>query len=129
MAKTVEQPYKLKEFGAFVKAIDEGQVGHWVEIARALNVDDDTITAWKKLPEAQAAIQRGIDHALQAMQQAGNRDWKMWEAKLKMLGVNPASKVEVNLNDPRKDILGKYMGDDDVGETQETENRPPKDTA
>jgi hypothetical protein len=113
------QPYKDKEFKAFIQAIDDGQVGHWVEIARALNVSDETILKWKQLPEAQAAIQRGIDHALKCMQQAGSRDWKMWEAKLKMLGLNPASKLDINLNDPRKKILEKYLGEDDAGQTEE----------
>lgn len=119
MVENSQDILKKKEFAAFIQAIDEGQVGHWVEIARALNVTDDTITAWKKLPEAQEAIQRGIDNALKCMQQAGGRDWKMWEAKLKMLGVNPSSKVDVNINDPRKDILGKYMGDEKQEETGE----------
>lgn len=114
-----EAPYKKKEFEAFIAAIDEGQVGHWLEIANALNVDKNTILEWKKLPEAQAAIQRGIDHALQCMQQAGSRDWKMWEAKLKMLGINPATKIDATIDDPRSKILGKYMGED-VRETEET---------
>lgn len=113
MSYSVDEPYKKKEYQAFVKAISEDQVGHWVEIARALNVDNDTITAWKKLPEAQKAIQDGIDHAMKCMQQAGARDWKMWESKLKMLGVNPASKVDVKVDDPRQAILGKYLGGDD----------------
>lgn len=114
------QPYKKNEFKAFLKAINEGQVGHWVEIARALNVTEDTITAWKQLPEAQEAIQNGIDHALQCMQQAGARDWRMWEAKLKMLGVNPAINVKVTAEDPRNKILNEYMGSDDAGKTEET---------
>ena len=111
------QPYKDKEYAAFIQAIDTGQVGHWVEIARALNVSDETILKWKKLPEAQAAIQKGIDHALQCMQQAGSRDWHMWEAKLKMLGVNPATNVNLNV-DPRAGILDKY-GLGDAGKTEE----------
>ena len=64
MGHSVEDPYKKKEYKAFVSAISEGNVGHWVEIARALNVSDDTITAWKKLPEAQEAIQKGINESL-----------------------------------------------------------------
>lgn len=111
--------YKPKEYKAFIKLIDEGQVAHWVEMARALNVDEDTITAWKKLPEAQEAIQRGIDYALQCMQQAGARDWRMWEAKLKMLGINPPQKIEADVNDARKSILEKYglgEGDDNASE-------------
>lgn len=120
---------KKKEYEAFIKAIDTAQVGHWVEIARALNVSDETIVAWKKLPEAQEAIRKGIDHALQCMQQAGSRDWKMWETKLKMLGVNPATKIEAVIDDPRQKILGQYMGGTSAGQTEETESRPPANPA
>ena len=45
-------------------------------MARALNVSDDTITAWK-LPEAQEAIQKGINESLgKEIKQQGLRDWK-----------------------------------------------------
>lgn len=113
--------YKKKEFEAFIRLIDEGQVGHWVEIAKALNVAEETIVAWKKLPEAQEAIQRGIDKALKGMEKAGEKDWRMYEAKLKMLGVNPATKIDATLNDSRKDILRKY-GMNDAGEAPETQD-------
>lgn len=120
MAKVLR---KKKEYAAFIAAINDGQVGHWVEIARALNVDEDTIVAWKKLPEAQAAIQKGIDYALQCMQQAGGRDWRMWEAKLKMLGVNPATKIDATVDDPRLGVLAKYgLGGADAGQAQEAKS-------
>lgn len=111
---------KKKEFAAFIKAIDTAQVGHWVEIARALNVSDETIVAWKKLPEAQQAIEATIIKALKGMETAGEKDWRMYESKLKMLGINPATKIEANIDDRRKKILDKYLGDDSVGEAQET---------
>lgn len=115
--------YKDKEFKAFIKTITEGQAAHWVEIARALNISEDTIVIWKKTPEAQEAIQKGIDHALQCMEQAGARDWHMWESKLKMLGLNPATKIEAVIDDPRKALLDKYgLGSDDAGETKETKS-------
>jgi hypothetical protein len=63
------------------------------------------------------------------MQQAGGKDWRMWEAKLKMLGLNPASKIDVDINYPRKDILSKYMGDSDARQAEETKGRPPTDPA
>lgn len=122
MGYTVEDPYKKKEYKAFIAAISEGQVGHWVEIARALSVSDDTITAWKKLPEAQVAIQKGINNALEGMKEAGAKDWRMYEAKLKMLGINPATKIEATVDDPRKEILNKYLGGEDVRETQEAQS-------
>lgn len=108
--------YKEKQYKAFIKTLKWGSVAHWVDIARALNIDEDTITAWKKLPEAQDAIQQGIDQALAAMQQAGAKDWKMWEAKLKMLGVNPPAKHEIQGSDPIEKLLDKYVnaeGSDD----------------
>lgn len=86
--------YKKNEFRAFIRSIKHGQIAHWQDIARAIGVDENTITVWKKLPEAQDAINEGIDYALEQMQTVGKRDWRMWETKLKMLGVNPASKVE-----------------------------------
>lgn len=112
--------YKDKEFEAFISAIDSGQAGHWVEIARALNISEDTVVKWKKEPEAQVAIQKSIDNALRTMQEVGFKDWRMWETKLKMLGVNPATKIEAIIDDPRSKILDKYMGGNRAGEAQET---------
>lgn len=120
---------KTEQFEAFLKAIEESVMPHWVDIARALNVEEDTITAWKKRPEAQLAIKKGIEHALKCMEQAGARDWRMWEKKLKLLGVDAPDKVEANLRiDPRSEILKRY-GLKDAGETEEAESRPPTDTA
>lgn len=143
MAEQVD-PYKKKEYQAFIKTISTGQAGHWVEIARAINVDQDTITKWKQLPEAQKAIQDGIDFALKQMEEAGGKDWKMWEAKLKMLGVNPTIKIDAQINDPRKEILIQYglgtsagadlsgadnSGGDSARQTPETPDRPSTNTA
>ena len=119
MVENEDAILKKKEYKAFVAAIAESNVGHWVEIARALNVDNDTITAWKKLPEAQAAIQKGINEALEGMRTAGAKDWKMYEAKLKMFGINPATKIEATIDDSRTKILDKYMGDGDAGKASE----------
>lgn len=90
-------PYKQKEFEAFIQTIKGGSVAHWVQIAKALGVDQDTITAWKKLPLAQKAIEDGIEHAMEEMQKVGSSDWKMWEAKLKMLNVSPIEKKETDI--------------------------------
>ncbi len=121
--KSADVIRKKKEYQAFIKAIDKGQVGHWVEVARALNVNEDTILAWKKLPEAQEAIQKGIDYALQCMQQAGARDWHMWEAKLKMFGINPATKIDATIDDGRMATLAKYgLGEDDAGKASEAKS-------
>lgn len=104
--------YKELEFNKFLKTIEQGQVGHWQEIAEAIGVDADTITKWKATPEAIKAKQVGIDYALKQMEMAGKKDWRMWQEKLKMLGINPPQKVDARINDPRKGILDKYLGDD-----------------
>ena len=121
--------YKEQEFKAFIKTLKWGSAAHWLDIAEALNVDKNTITAWKELPEAKEAIQEGIYRALAAMEQAGAKDWRMWEAKLKMLGVNPPQRVEADISDSRKEILKKYLGDEDAGEAKEAESRSPSDSA
>lgn len=121
--------YKKHEFKAFIKALKFGSIAHWVDIARVLNVDEDTITAWKELPEAQQAIQEGIDRALASMEQAGQKDWHMWEAKLKMFGINPATKIEADINDPRKEILEKYFRGENAGQAKTTKSRSPSNPA
>jgi len=114
--------YKEKEFKKFLMAIEEGQQPFWKEIADAIGVDQDTITAWKELPEAKEAIRRGIQNTLREMEGAGRKDWRMWEARLKMLGINPAIKVDAKVSDTRKEILSKYgliSEGDDAGQTPE----------
>ena len=88
-------PYKKEEFEAFIELIRGNTVAHWVQIARALGVDKDTITEWKKHPLAQKAIKDGIESAMQNMEEAGKDDWKMWESKLKMLGIAPIDKSDI----------------------------------
>lgn len=88
-------PYMDIEFEQFIETIKQGQAGHWKEIAIALGVNQNTITQWKNTKRAQEAIREGIAYALECMQQAGARDWRMWESKLKMLGINPASNVDL----------------------------------
>lgn len=100
--------YKEVEFQEFIREIEEGSIAHWQEIAEALGVEEDTITRWKKTPEAVEARRKGIANALSGMQKAGLKDWRMWEAKLKMLGINPPQKLDASLRvDDRKKILDK----------------------
>jgi len=119
--------YKKQEFKAFIKALKFGSMAHWIDIARALNVEENTITKWKQLPEAQQAIQDGIDQAFAAMEQAGKKDWRMWEAKLKMFGINPVQKIE--FSDPREDLLKQYMGNSNARKAKDTEGRSSSDPA
>ena len=101
--------YKKNEFQSFLDLIERGQVKHWVEIAKVLRIDQDTVTSWKKLPEARQAIITGMVDALNNMERAGKNDWRMWHTKLKMLGVSSRTEVEVKvLRDKRREILNKY---------------------
>lgn len=38
-------------------------------------------------------------------------------------------RLKLEIDDPRKDILNKYLGGDDAGQAQEAESRPSEDTA
>lgn len=92
---TVQDPYRKEEFEKFLELIGRKSVGHWVQIAKALNVNVDTITAWKRHPMAQKLIRDEIDRSLEGMEDSGKKDWKMWESRLKMLGVAPIEKTDV----------------------------------
>ncbi len=112
--------YKDIEFAEFIKEIEEGSIAHWQEIAEALGVDADTITKWKSMPEAIEARKKGISNTIASMTKAGTRDWRMYEAKLKMLGINPPQKIEGEIKDSRKEILGKYgLEGEDAGQAKE----------
>jgi len=87
--------YKRKKFEKFLELLRGNTSHHWVQIASALGVNPVTITAWKKLPMAQKAIRDGIDKAMEGMEKAGKDDWKMWESKLKMLGVTPIERKDL----------------------------------
>ncbi len=100
--------YKDKEFEAFIHILKSGQVHFWIQIAEVLGIDKNTITAWKKLPASQNAIAQGLENALEKMETSGKNDWRMWEAKLKMLGLGKSDSQAFLFNDPRKIILQKY---------------------
>ena len=86
---------KKLEFEAFLDLLRGESAHHWSQIANTLGVDRDTITAWKQIPQAQKAIRDGIEKALDGMTKAGKEDWRMWESKLKMLGLSPIEKSDV----------------------------------
>lgn len=106
--KKPSNPYKKEEFEAFIELIRGGAVSHWVQIARSLGIDKTTINEWKKHPIAQKAIRDGIEKAFEGMEEAGKSDWKMWESKLKMLGISPIEKNDITTND--KDIPTPIYG-------------------
>lgn len=95
---TIEGVYKKEQFEAFIDLLRGESAHHWSQIANTLGVNKDTITAWKNLPQAQKAIRDGIEKALEGMTKAGTDDWRMWESKLKMLGLSPIEKADVTSN-------------------------------
>lgn len=97
--------YRKEEFAAFLKLLEHGQVAFWKEIAEALDVDKDTITYWKSLPEAQAARARGLDYALSQMETVGRRDWRMWHEKYKLLAGKSEQAIQINFIAA---VLAKY---------------------
>lgn len=115
--------YKKAEFRAFLKSIRTGQWGYWSEIAKAVGVDNDTITKWKKLPEAQEAIKQGIDHSLAEMERVGARDWRMHAEKLKMLGVSGVDKSEVKVQ--KIDVTERILKEIGLLNDNETKTATP----
>ena len=103
--QTKEGIYKKLEFEAFLDLLRGESSHHWTQIAKTLGVDQGTITAWKKIPQAQKAIRDGIEKALDGMTKAGKEDWRMWESKLKMLGLSPIEKSDVALGGEALRIL------------------------
>ncbi len=95
---------KKDEFEAFLGVLREGGAAHWTDIANIVGVDKDTITEWKKRPEAKQIIAEGIQYALQQMEATGKNDWRMWQAKLSMLGISPKSKTDITSDE--KAIIG-----------------------
>ncbi|PJE63368.1 hypothetical protein COU89_03680 [Candidatus Roizmanbacteria bacterium CG10_big_fil_rev_8_21_14_0_10_45_7] len=92
MGIDIQNIRKKEEFEAFIETIEQGARAHWVDIARAIGVNKDTITAWKRHPRSIRAISKGIQHALSEMERCGRNDWRMWLIKLKILGVDIDSK-------------------------------------
>jgi len=89
------EPYKTEEFEKFLDMLRGEAVYHWQQIADSLGVHRDTITAWKNHKSARKAIRDGIEKSLDGMTKAGKDDWRMWESKLKMLGVSPIERQDV----------------------------------
>lgn len=103
--RTESEPYKKEQFDAFIATIKGNAVGHWVQIARVLGVSNSTIHEWKKLPQAQKAIKDQIERIGEEMERAGKDDWKMWESKMKMLGVSPIEKQETDLTSGGEKVI------------------------
>jgi|TARA_Y100000310_G_scaffold33937_1_gene32074 hypothetical protein len=116
------EPYKKEEFDLFIEKIKGSAIGHWVQVAKVLGVDNSTIHAWKKLPQARKAISDAIERKSDKMQEVGKDDWRMWESQLKMLGVSPIEKSERDHTTKGKPIpiLGNVSTNNSNPEAPET---------
>lgn len=93
--QTPDNPYKDEEFEAFLESLEDPTVqAHWYQIAEVIGVTKETLSRWQKHPRAIEARQRGIAESLKGMRTAGATEWKMYESKLKMLGIVPVERQE-----------------------------------
>ena len=93
--KRPRTPIKATEFNLFLELIEKGPVEHLGQIAEVLGVDPNTVSEWNKRPEVIEAKAKGINRTLQEMEKAGKRDWRMWEAKAKMLGLSAPTRADI----------------------------------
>lgn len=91
---SVIKPYKEEKFNAFLDMLRGESVHYWQQIAEILGVSDRTIREWKQHPAAKKAIRDGIENVLDNMTKAGKDDWRMWDAKAKMLGLSQIQKID-----------------------------------
>jgi len=103
---------KIEEFDAFLDLLRGDTTAHWVQIADAIGINKDTVTEWRKHPSAQKAIRDGIERALEGMEKAGKDDWKMWESKLRMLGLIPKEQMDITSGGKPIPIFGNAISTD-----------------
>lgn len=101
---------KQVEFSEFLKLIEEQSVpDSWELIADAIGVHRNTITAWKKTPEFQKALARGIKNAIANMESSGRRDWRMWREKIALLTKEEQENANVtNILVIPSELIAKY---------------------
>lgn len=124
------EPYQEEKFETFLQLIKKGNMKNWSIVAEALGVHNNTITAWKRHPDARKAIAEGILDSLDKMEKAGKNDWRMHAEKAKMLGVNPPQKVETTTkDDPVKKILIAFglWEEINVGKIEEASGPTPEE--
>jgi len=90
----IVKPYKEEKFAVFLDMLRGESVHYWQQIAEILEVSQDTITSWKRHPSAKKAIRDGIENVLDNMTKAGKDDWRMWDAKAKMLGLTQIQRID-----------------------------------
>jgi hypothetical protein len=123
-------PYKTDQFDLFISTIKGNAVGHWVQVAKIVGVDRDTINEWRKLPQARKVIQDEIERVAGEMERAGKDDWKMWESKAKMLGLSPIEKNETDLTSGGEKvtpILGGISKDVSANDSDKETSESPEE--
>jgi len=84
----VQNVQKKPEFLEFLRLVEEENIPEsWGLLAEAIGIHRNTITKWRKTPEFRKALAKGIQRSLRNMEKAGNKDWRMWREKLRILGV------------------------------------------
>jgi len=100
--QTVTDVTKKAEFEQFLRIIKEEKIpANWEDLANAIGVHQNTITAWRKRPEFKEALSEGIKKAWENMERSGRKDWKMWEkqyARLKKENENIQQNTGVVIN-------------------------------
>lgn len=85
-SRNVTSVIKEPEFQAFLDMVESDKVPEtWELVATAIGVHQNTITNWRKTPEFQKALAKGIHNAMDRMERAGGRDWRMWREKIALL--------------------------------------------
>ena len=92
--QTVE-PYKGVEFEKFLELIGNENIQNWTIMAQVLGVGRETIVRWKQHPQAKQAIGEAINNSMKNMERSGARDWRMHREKLKMLGVEDNTNIDI----------------------------------
>lgn len=88
---------KEPEFKEFLKMVGEEKIPDtWELVAEAIGVHPHTIINWRKTPEFQEALARGIQNAMVRMEKAGNSDWRMWREKIALLRKEKDREFNIN---------------------------------
>ena len=90
---------KEPEFRAFLGLVESDELPEtWELVAHAIGVHQNTITQWRKTPEFQKALAKGIQKAMQNMESSGRRDWRMWRDKIAILTKEKTTNIGVQNN-------------------------------
>lgn len=110
-ANGAEKPYKEMEFQEFLTAIGNQHIQNWSILAEGLGVGRNTITRWKKNPQARQALETALNDSLEAMVKVGHTDWRMHRERANMMGVALKQTMEHEVSEDVKATLDKLETD------------------